>query len=390
MKKALNFARLLFHKANALPVYLIHYVNLSCNARCPHCFIDFDNGPKFDDLTLPQIQKFTQHLGPNLYSAMLTGGEPFLRRDLTDVVRAYFDNSGVHYVQVNTNGSLPRRVMQTVDTITRQYPDRQFGIAMSLDGIGEDHDTNRRIPGLFQKCAQLHRQLRQIQAERPNFQLSINVTVSNFNQDKLPEIFRYLTREMGASNVFSTLTRGEPVDVTAKKVDLAKYEAFTRQTETSLKGGSLSGFYNFLLADAVNAQNIITRERVLATVQNGRFQGPCYAGGLSGVIFNNGKVAACEAAGKDDVTMHEDDYLMGDLHDYAFDLVQLWQSPRASWVRQQIAATRCFCTHECFLVTNVLFNPRYGPRLVKEMVSMKVNRLATSFKDNEHRNGDQQ
>lgn len=378
MNKPLTYVRLMFDKSEALPVYLIHYVNFVCNARCPHCFLDFDSGPKKDDLKLWEVQRLARHLGPNIYSVMLTGGEPFLRRDLTDLIRVYFQHSAVSYVQVNTNGSLPKRVLDTVTAITSAFPNRKFGIALSLDGIGEDHDRNRRIPGLFNRCEQLFHQLRRIEDAHPPFQLNINVTVSRFNQDKLTDMFHYLTRTMGARSIFSTLTRGVPMDETASQVDLDAYAAFTRLCEEHTRSGAIRGFHDFFLADAVNAQNMLTRERVVSTVRTGSYQAPCYAGMLSGVIWSNGLVAACEETGKDNCGMHEEEYRIGNLRDCDYDLSALWRSERAAQVRRRIAESRCFCTHECFMVTNVLFNPRYAPRLATEMAAIKLGRLVSS------------
>ena len=43
------------------PVSLILYVTEKCNARCPHCFVDFSKNKK--ELTFSQIEKITNLLG---------------------------------------------------------------------------------------------------------------------------------------------------------------------------------------------------------------------------------------------------------------------------------------------------------------------------------------
>jgi MoaA/NifB/PqqE/SkfB family radical SAM enzyme len=367
----LDYLRFLFDKRNASPVYLIHYISDRCNARCSHCFLNFEDVPR-NQLALWEIKEVAKHLGPHIYSIMLTGGEPFLRGDVAEIVSAYFDHSNASYIQVSTNGSLPKRIVETTRTILTKYPKRQFGIALSLDAIGEHHDSIRGFPGLFDKAIATHQGLHRLKAAHLNFQLNVNITVSHFNQDNLQEMYNYLTTQLGAEGIFSTLTRGNSRDQLAKEVDLVKYETFTKWCEQRMKVGSVRGFRNFFLADIVNAQNILTRKRVVETVKTDRYLAPCYAGWLSGVIYSDGTVASCEATGVLPPQKHK----MGNLREYDHDLSQLWASERAEQVRRAISDSKCFCTHECFMICNILFNPRYLPYLATETLLLRLGRLA--------------
>ena len=61
-------------------------------------------------MTIEQINKFTSQWEKSVQHVNLTGGEPFLRSDIFEILRAYFDNANVNSILINTNGSYPKRI----------------------------------------------------------------------------------------------------------------------------------------------------------------------------------------------------------------------------------------------------------------------------------------
>ena len=95
----------------AHPVSFVHFVTNRCNARCDFCFIDFDDpATRVGELTLDEIDRLSRTLGPNLKNVNLTGGEPFARKDMTEIARLYLRNTNVESLFITTNGSLPDRI----------------------------------------------------------------------------------------------------------------------------------------------------------------------------------------------------------------------------------------------------------------------------------------
>ena len=81
------------------PISLVHFVTNRCNARCSFCFIDFDDPKTFShELTLDEIDKLTKNLGKSLLNVNLTGGEPFARKDLTEIAKKYLTNSTIQSI----------------------------------------------------------------------------------------------------------------------------------------------------------------------------------------------------------------------------------------------------------------------------------------------------
>src|SRR5262249_50832739 len=131
------------------------------------------------------------------------------------------------------------------------------------------------------------------------------------------------------------------------------------------KSGSLSGYDHFPFADFINAKRIVRHNLIAKIARTNEYQIPCYAGNLGGALFANGDVYPWELllrrkAGK---RRHARD-----------DFRQIWFSEAAEASRRFIRESKCFCTYECFLTINILFNPRMMPAVLKEWSSLKVRK----------------
>ena len=114
----------------------------TCNARCGHCH----RGPAVpgEERASPQrLLEIAQEVRPVV--AIMSGGEPCIRRDLPEIVRLFKTEAAPIRVFVNTNASL----------LPRRYPElKEAGVdefLISLDYPDERHDEFRTIPGLFRK-----------------------------------------------------------------------------------------------------------------------------------------------------------------------------------------------------------------------------------------------
>ena len=109
------------------PISLVHFVTNRCNARCSFCFIDFDNPKTFQgELSLEEIEQLTKNLGNSLLNVNLTGGEPFARKDLIEIAKAYLKNSTIQSIYITTNASLPDRVKQFAEEVSLFSPQTEL------------------------------------------------------------------------------------------------------------------------------------------------------------------------------------------------------------------------------------------------------------------------
>ena len=90
-------------KYKQLPSYFIFYPTSRCNLKCKHCFYHDSLNKKFNELTLDEIERITKSMDPILH-LILTGGEPYLRHDLDQIVKIFYKNTRVPIRTIPSNG----------------------------------------------------------------------------------------------------------------------------------------------------------------------------------------------------------------------------------------------------------------------------------------------
>ena len=126
-------------------IVVSYEVTLSCNCNCHHC----DLGGVIEDekqITPEEYGHLTERLKP--LAAQVSGGEPFLRKDLGAIVTA-IKQAGVHYVILVTNGAM---LSEGNYLQLREAGVNQFSV--SLDFPDERHDEFRRRPGLYNRLSE--------------------------------------------------------------------------------------------------------------------------------------------------------------------------------------------------------------------------------------------
>jgi MoaA/NifB/PqqE/SkfB family radical SAM enzyme len=117
-----------------------------CNAKCKHCHL---RGQIEETKASPErLGEICRQVKPVV--AQLSGGEPLLRKDLEDIVRAIRRPNRAPYVDITTNGTLL--------TKKKYYKLLEAGIdqiIVSLDYPDDRHDSFRGVPGLFNRIETL-------------------------------------------------------------------------------------------------------------------------------------------------------------------------------------------------------------------------------------------
>lgn len=128
------------------PLAVSFEVTHSCTANCRHC----DKGGIENEVLATPEQYRTIYKEIKPIVAQVSGGEPLLRDDVLDIVRALKNPGDLPYIVVITNGSL-----LTLEKYLQLKKAGVDGFGISLDFPDERHDRNRRLPGLYSHLNEL-------------------------------------------------------------------------------------------------------------------------------------------------------------------------------------------------------------------------------------------
>jgi len=343
------------------PLHLTLFVTGRCNARCRHCFHWREVEQGVPGPSLEQVQRLADSaagMGPLLWVSF-GGGEPFLRRDLADLARA-FGRHGLRHLAIPTNGLCEDRQHEVVARILAENPDLYLSVGVSFDGPPAVHDSIRQVPGGHARSSDsvraLKRQaaaLRTVEEGKGRLGVGILVTLTSENEHVLAAHLEQLVDELAPDNVTLNLARGTAMQEHLLKVDPQRYAELVATKKRLMDEGRLP-YFDFPMARLAVARDRLMYEHVERVARGDRSQHlPCTAGSLSAVVFEDGSVHPCEVLGRE----------IGRLGEHDWDLAKLWRAAEADALRDEIRDTRCACTWECAQADNVLFNPRRWPAL---------------------------
>ncbi|MDA8083427.1 MAG: radical SAM protein [Nitrospiraceae bacterium] len=347
--------------AKTRPIHLTFFLTRRCNAKCPFCFyLKSDDAPLQggEELSDGEIERISRSFGTLLWLAF-SGGEIFLRDDLVEVAGTFYRNNRPAIMLFPTNGLLPEVIREKTEEILRESTRSTVAVKLSLDGLHDRHDEVRRTPGSYEKTMRTYKLLSGLADRYPNFELGINTVFCSENQDEMDNIIDFV-KGLGQVRTHTiSLVRGNLAEEGFKRVDRRKYRAAIERLECSLKDRT-GATYRFRGAKVKAAQDILQRRLIDRTEEKQRRLIPCYAGKINLVLRENGDVYPCEILTSK----------MGNIRDSGYDINKVLETAEAGKILRSIGDGECYCTHECNFITNILFNPRLYPGLLKEYLQL--------------------
>ncbi len=341
------------------PIHLTFFLTRRCNLKCPFCFYLSEKDPSgLTELSLDEIEKISASCGRLLWLAF-SGGEIFLRSDIVDITKIFYERNKPVIILLPTNGLLTDVIREKLEAILQHCIKSSIVVKLSLEGLEDLHDSIRGMKGSFKKTMQTYSALKELLARYPNFDLGINTVFSSANQDYMYELIDFVNGLEGIRTHTVSLIRGTVSDNRFKNIDTVKYHEVVNKLALNLRQKTAQ-IYHFSGAKLKAAQDILQRKLIHETLTYKKQLIPCYAGRLNLVLSETGAVYPCES-----FTMK-----MGNVRDNNYDLRRLLRTDKAQNILRSIQSKRCYCTHECYLMTNILFNPFMYPALLKEYVQL--------------------
>jgi len=321
-----------------------HFTTSICNARCAHCFYPINAGK--NELTLEEVDRLTATLPP-IRLLLIGGGEPFLRRDLPEMVRLYFERSGFFTCSVPTNGFGPEEIAGVAERICSFDRNLSFGVTVSIDGFRDYHDRMRRVPGLYDRAVATLTTLLELARTTPNLTVGVTTVFMRDNQSDFERFCDYVYDTYRPHQHSINLIRGEAYDPTLKdNLDVDLYARISAKQDGRYPIGEIRRGWRGVRTRARREVNRLRYEYIARQAKGGAFEQFCLAGEREYVLSEDGFVYGCELIGTP----------LGNVREVGFDFSKIRESEAARAFVATKRDTLCKCTHECNARTMVLFD----------------------------------
>ncbi len=285
-----------------------------CNAKCNMCDVWHYPTKANDEITIEDIKK----LPSGLRFINVTGGEPFIRRDIEDIIKVIRPKT--ERIVISTNGFFTDRIV----ALCEKYPD--LGIRISTEGLQKTNDAIRKIPGGFDRTLRTLLTLRRMGIRDIGF----GMTVQDMNCKDLLPLYE-LSDALGYEFATATLHNSHyfhKLDNAINDKDMVCSE-FSKLITELLKSNSVKkwfrAYFNYGLMNYI---------------YGGKRFLPCEMGTESCFVDPSGDVLACNGM--------DEKIPMGNIKEQTFD--EIWNSTQADKVRNMVKT----CQKQCWMVGNAV------------------------------------
>ncbi|MBC7930288.1 MAG: radical SAM protein, partial [Rubrivivax sp.] len=341
-----------------------------CDMRCTHCFFteELDDRPRKKlQMKTHELQRVSETLGGNLGVLILAGGEPFTRKDLPEIVRAFYENNQLESVYLMSNGQIQKRIMPDVTRILEECPKLNVAVALGIDGLKDQHEKIRQKPGSWDIAIDTARQLQAIKREYGRLDIQTCTCFMNTNQETIFEWYNFLKYDLKPDKVNFNYIRPPSADPKELDIDHSRYARLAAMIDDDSRHAAIKNNYGGDAGFFKAAIDIYMHGLIAKTQETQTAQMTCYAGTAGGVIYDEGTVSSCENKAP-----------IGNLRDHDWNFQSLWRS-EAMKARRKEVADGCFCTHESnSYYPSLPFNPKHLiqiKRLEREMKKARKDLL---------------
>jgi len=299
-------------------------VTYRCNSRCSMCGIW-----KFKSTEEELRPEEYEKLPATLRDVNISGGEPFLRDDLAEVIRRVAARCANAKLIVSTNGLEPERIESVMRDLRPLFP--RLGVGVSIDGVGAVHDEIRGVPGAFGKATDTVERLKAAGLKN----LRIGMTIGQGNLSQIKATYD-LSRSMGVEFTCSLAQNSD--------------HYFKTQDNKSVAPETLRGELDALIRSELVTFNpkrwfraYFDRGIYWQATDRGRLLG-CGAGRQSFFLDPFGNIYPCNIL----------DMVMGNIRTGSFE--EIWTSERAEEARRLTGTCDAACWMVCTARTAIRRN----------------------------------
>lgn len=287
---------------NLKPRWIWFGVTDRCNSRCAHCNI-WKKEPVLNPLSLEEIKKIlSDPLLSEVETIINSGGETILRSDIVDIIKLEHQIFPQASLDLSSNGILADRVLEVVRALMDE--NIKINVGISLDGLGEEHDKVRGVPGNFQKVDYLINKLSDIKKKYPDLlSLVAGFTLSDLTLAEWQKVKKYAD--------------GKGIDFMMQWYNQSSFYQNNKPGAESDR--------EKMLAAVASQDNTIIREKWLKLIKGEEIKFKCYAAKSFFALRSDGQIVPC---------LNYWDSALGNARHET--LSRIWNNERAKKIRQEI------------------------------------------------------
>jgi radical SAM protein with 4Fe4S-binding SPASM domain len=338
---------------------MFFFVTNRCNFSCSWC-LDNNRTPNnlgatvetelsVEEITL--IAKRSRNIIPYI---VLTGGEPFLRQDLYEMVLAFYRYSGTKLVTICTNGSLPDKLHEQLEKILILCPGLNINIQLTVSDSRENHDDIRTFQGSYDLLLMSKNKIKELQVVFPDLIFTIATQVDTELVEGIPNIIRATKAEFSPDEHFILHIRDMPKLVTPASEKTRLLETYTEELNKLYHANRnlIQAVYKIIILQSIIEINNIR-------LGSGKLY-KCPAGMKFFTLYENGNIFPCE---------NRPDLLSGNIRKHNYDLSDSRFLHNLEKMRQQQITEKCQCDWGCAVSQNLVADPVFIIKILKRLLT---------------------
>ena len=338
---------------------VILFVTNACNLRCWFCCYA-DNLNQTKDISFEDLLKLSATM-PKFRALLLSGGEPFIRPRLDEIMLAFVRNNGIRSIYIPTNGWYLERTDAMCKSFLDQEREVMLTLSFSVDGLADTHDQIRTkgTKGSFAALCKTIEYLSPWREQYPNLRLRVNsvVTPDNIGEMRATIDYFYTHYELDehALEIVRDLSwlgahhdAPEKTGIAQRYHELVEYSYGLYYMNGARRHRAQFNYLPETMSNlATYAYSLASAEIKVERIMGHLWPFPCTAGSKILVVSGSGSLRACEHRGE-----------VVDLRQFDFDYGKAMATGLMEKEISQIKKDRCDCIHGCFVGNSLQHSPK--------------------------------
>jgi radical SAM protein with 4Fe4S-binding SPASM domain len=316
------------------------FVTDKCNFRCKHCFmLDTLNKKKDNFLSLEEFRLMGKHIH-SMQRVHIGGGEPLIRKDISDVVLTISNHWNTQVICLPTNGSFQENAEHTAE---------EFGLKgrhhlrfhFSLSVVGEqmtDFTGHKQAFHLWEKTI---KSVKKITREFKNVSTIVLSTFNDYNQNHIEDFIRYITNDVVPDDFSFALVRSHANY--KPNLNLNKFISINHKIHCESRAHN----------PFIRAYRELIRNKISQYYKDPRYTLKCTSGTLRVVMSPDGDVYPCERLGYPEGS-DKDEWNMGNIREHEYNIHKLLRGAKAKSIQKRIRDDKCHCQQAIDMSINYL------------------------------------